>query len=130
VLDGAGNRIDGVISTRAFDPQFEVRGQTGEVVFSPASTSRVAYRACGATKDYVFTLFSGRRPRQSERTPDASSTQVHVFDWRSNMVGAFRLQRDVVSLDVTADGRTLVALEGALGNALVGYTVPRRYRTR
>jgi hypothetical protein len=28
------------------------------------------------------------------------------------------------------DGSTLVALEGGFGNAVVGYAVPRKYRTR
>jgi hypothetical protein len=130
VLDAAGNAVEGTNSTRAFDPQFEVRQQTGEVVFSPAANAgRLAYRDCGVTEDFVFTLFSGRRPRQTERGP-SGSTQVHVFDWRANMVGAFRLQRDAVSLDVVLDGSTLVALEGGFGNAVVGYAVPRKYRTR
>jgi hypothetical protein len=130
VLDSLGAAIRGTRDDRFFPPQFEVRDETGEVVFAPnGNSSRLAYLSCGATRDRVFALFSGRRPRFTSRNTEVGAAQIHVYDWNAAMTGGFRLQRDALAMDVTPDGRTIVALEGGyVEPAVAGYAVPRKYR--
>jgi hypothetical protein len=130
VLDSAGNSVPGARDESFFSPSFDVRDVTGEVVFAGNSnTSRLAYRACSATRDRIYALFSGRLPRLSGANSEPVAGQVHVYDWRGRMLGGFRLQRDAIGLGVTPSGRMLLALEGgAYDPGITAYGIARRYR--
>ncbi len=130
VLDSLGQEINEKREKTFFDPQFIVH-ETGEVVFDQrGNLGRLAYRWCGATRQFIFALYSGSLSRSSTRTPEPYARQVHVYDWNGVLRGGFYLQRSALSLDVTPDGKWLVALEGARDPSLVAYEVPKRFRGR
>jgi hypothetical protein len=89
--------------------QSEIELATDSTGRSTLSTARNWYYDCGATKDYLFALFSGRLAAAYEGDAEASGEFIHVFDWAGDLRAVFRLDRDVRGIAVSRDGRILYA---------------------
>jgi hypothetical protein len=127
LLDTLGNQMTGTSPDIFFEPQFVVH-DSREVVFgAQTGGARVAYRSCAATNAVVVGLFSGMNFRQGGSSGrgrlSSGARQIHIFDWRGRLLRGFRVERDAVWLDVTADGKRILVLEGGVTSAVVAYTL-------
>ena len=70
----------------------------------------VHYRACSASKDHLYLLYSGQRTDFNTETPlHLHGREVHVFDWEGRLVRSFHLDTPVGYLGVDEEAGWLYA---------------------
>ena len=102
-------------SSPVFEPD-----QSGVLRFR---SPRNFYQGCTATKEFLFSLFSGRLDEEYERNRRSSGEFVHVFDWAGELRAVYRLDRDIHQIAVDQRGRTLFGASKVEG-AVFRYRLP------
>jgi hypothetical protein len=105
--------VDGRHTSAAVPDPFSARvnvGYNGAVLlFRSDGQTRFGYIGLAATSERVYALFSGRTRRGFPGRANFGRA-LHVFSWSGRLLRSFELDRDVISIAVAPDGRTLYAI--------------------
>ena len=105
----------------SFDPRFETRQGGGGPVMASGSDLRFGYIDVVEHDSKIIGLFSGRL-RSAFPGSANYGEYLHVWDWDGSFVGAGRLSRLALSLEIDVEGR-LVAVVDDPQPALVFYDI-------
>lgn len=89
-----------------FDPRFTVADLQGFKTMSSDESMRHGYVDVTVTDDRIYALFSGRT-REAFGGDASFGRYVHVFDWDGQLVKVLKLDRDLISVALSADRRRL-----------------------
>ena len=104
---------------QVFLPEYTTNDQNGGVNFRPTEETRWGYLSVSSNADYVYALYSGKF--QIPGTDFYQGNEVHVFDWKGNLVK--KLILDKPSLSITCNETQLFTLyEAKDGYDIAEYT--------
>lgn len=97
-----------------FEPEWQVVTIGGGRALAHKENERKGYVDVCCDDDFIYALYSGRFT--SERNSSYGNT-IRVFDWNGNYVANYRLDNDVISIDVVPGEQTVYGISHE-GNVL------------
>lgn len=123
LYDESGERIRTVRGPFGFDPRFTVADLQGFRTMSSDASMRHGYVDVATTQDRIYALFSGRT-REAFGGDASFGRYVHVYDWKGELVRVLKLDRDLLSIALSPDGRRLYGAAHAPEPAILQFDVP------
>lgn len=117
----SGNLTSGQVPI-PFSPAMTLSKRGELTIFVSGQDTRFGYTAITGTADRIYALFSGRT--RSESGQAYAGQDVHVFTWSGEFLEAFRLDRDVVDIAITRNGKELFATAFEPEPSIVVYAIP------
>jgi hypothetical protein len=90
---------------------------------------RFGYIHAAATDRLIFALYSGRSRDDSPGKANFGE-DIHVFDWSGNLLQAFKLDHDVLTIAIDQKGEILYAIRHYPTVALLAYDLPNIVTSR
>jgi hypothetical protein len=119
-----GGRIKTVRGPFGFDPRFTVVDIQGFKTMSSDESMRHGYVDVTATQDRVYALFSGRT-REAFGGGASFGRYVHVYDWDGKLLQVLTLDRDLISITLSADERRVFGAAHDPEPVIMTYDLPR-----
>lgn len=103
-----GAPVATVRSAAPFEPAFQVQALNGIPHMASGDDMRFGYVDVQTTEDRIFALFSGRTRRDYPGRA-VFAEYVHEYDWDGRLRRVLKLDADVLSIAVDAEGKKLFA---------------------
>ena len=110
-----------------FETEYVTKNAKGNPSFALRRGNRNGYLAAAATANYVYCLFSGRRPSPERSALGRSMLAgdfVHVFDWTGALRAVLQLDADARQIAVSADDNELFVMQGKPASTVAAYRIP------